>query len=452
MNNLYDYYKEFQMPLIHLIKDMENRGIRIDIDHARAMNEQYVDMRNKKSLKIYELVGEKFNIDSAPELRNILYGKLEFEVIDKTKRTGMPSTDKPALTALYEKYKNPVLQEILDRKSLSKLISTYLLPVVNESIDGIIHCDFKQTGTKLSRLSSARPNLQNIPVRSEYAKDIQNIFIAREGYKFLSMDLSGIEMRIFAFLANDKNLLEAIYNDEDIHGANACLLLNLTKEEMEADRKKNGKTSMRDGMKHSGFAMLYGAKEETVQKTIKNITGMLVPLTEKEAKKRNFSYSIESIFNGYHKRATSAIKWKKKVLRELHATGKVQTLYGRYRRLPNVYADEDHLIMEAERQAVNAKIQTPAGDICEQAGVRMHPKLQEIDAHLLINVHDQFLAEVPENRVEDAYQIMMKAFLTPFDRLDVPLGIESEVGDRWGDCEEYKVTSALKEKLWSKAA
>lgn len=452
MNNLYDYYQKFQMPLIHLITDMENRGVKIDVDHANAMHIKYTNMHNEKTLEIYDMVNYKFDIDSPSELGNILFNKLKFKPIAFTPKTNQPKTDGPALKELDDRYDHPIFEQIMDRKSMGKLISTYLLPLVNRSIDGIIHCQFNQTGTKLSRLSSRDPNLQNIPVRSEYAKDIQNIFIAREGYKLMPMDLAGIEMRIFAFLANDENLLKTIYADEDMHAANASLFLNIPIEEIMADKKKLGKTSKRDAMKHAGFAMLYESGQRTVQKTIRNIGGFLVPLTDEEATQQGWSYSIESIYRGFAKRATAAVQWKKKVLKELQETGMVQTLYGRYRRLPNVYSFDEGLKHEAQRQAINAEIQTPAGDICEQAGIRMHLKLKAIDAHLLINVHDSFVAEVPEDKIEESYQIMMKAFLMPFERLDVPLGIEAEIGDRWGDCEYYKETSAIREKMWSKAA
>lgn len=454
MNNLYDYYKEFQLPLIYLIADMEDRGVKVDLDYANEMHIKYTNLLNKSTLKIYDLVGEKFKVDSSAELSKMLFNKLNFEPTMFTPKTGRPSTDKKHLEILSEKYKHPVLKELIERSTINKILTTYILTLTNKSIDGIIHCTVNQTGTNLSRLSYKDPNLQQIPVRSKYAKDIQDIFIARDGYKFLDVDLAGIEMRIFAFLANEKNLLDIIYTGikGDIHGANACLLLGISEEEMKADKKKNDKTSMRDAIKHAGFSMLYGAHKQKVQDTIRDICGMLVPLTDQEAKAKNWKYSIESIFRGFNKRATNAVAWKRKVLKELYDTGEVITLFGRRRRLPNIYSNEIILRMEAERKGINAMIQTPAGDVCEHAGVRMHKKLQVIDAHPLINVHDSFLIEAPEDRIEDAYEIIKESFLTPMDRLDVPLGISVSIGDKWGSMEFYNETSSIEEGYFQKAA
>ena len=223
---------------------------------------------------------------------------------------------------------------------------------------------------------------------------------------------------------------------------------------MLADKAKNGKTSMRDAIKHAGFSMLYGAEKQKVQDTIKTICGLLMSLTDAEAKAKGDRFSIEGIFRGFNKRATNAIAWKKDVLKELHETGEVITLFGRRRRLPNINSSEKLLMLEAERQGINAMIQTPAGDVCEYAGVRMHKefKEKEMDAHPLINVHDSWMVEVREDIIEEAYEVVKNSFLTPFERLDTPLGIETSIGDRWGELEYHNATSAIEEKKWSKAA
>ncbi len=410
--------EKIEFPLVHVLTDMETTGIKIDVEHLAKMSKALDSDLNNLTGDIYRLAGKEFNINSTQQLGKILFENLKLTGIKKTK-TGF-STDSGVLEAL--KNEHPIIKEIIDYRTLSKLKSTYIdaLPSLVNPLTGRIHTSYNQTITTTGRLSSSNPNLQNIPIRSELGKEIRKAFIPENrNWLILSADYSQIELRIMAHISDDPGFVEAFKNGEDIHATTAMKIFGYT----ESDWHKLPKDIIQDlrrKAKEVNFGILYGLGPFGLAKRL--------DISQSEAKE---------IIDTYHKRFPNVKVYMEETIKKTKKNGYVETLLGRRRFLPDILSRNKNIQGNAERQAINMPIQGTAADMIKIAMVSIHElfdnkfhKNTHSPVKMLLQVHDELVFEVRKDFCEEAeVQIIekMKAALP----LKVPIEVESGTGNNW---------------------
>lgn len=402
-------YREVELPLVDVLIDMEKEGVRIDVEALREYSRRLTEERASIEEKIYELAGERFNISSPKQLGEVLYEKLK--VTDKPPRTATKqySTAEDVLANLSEKH--PIIPLILDYRSVTKLVGTYLdsFPKLINPATGRLHTVYNQTVTATGRLSSSNPNLQNIPIRTERGREIRRAFVARnEDYLLLAADYSQIELRIIASLARDHHMLEAFANDFDIHAATAAKIYHLPMEEVSKDQRRNAKSV--------NFGIVYGISAFGLSEQLN------IPRKEAAA-------LIEEYFAQYPSIA-AFIEQSKQFARE---HGYAQTLMGRRRYLPDINSRNAAARSFAERNAVNMPIQGTSADMIKLAMVNIHRSLtqQHLRTRMILQVHDELVFDLYRPEEALVRQIVareMKQAL-PLPGIDIEVGID--VGDNW---------------------
>lgn len=404
--NMLSLFKDVEMPLIYVLGDMELEGITVDKAELDAFgNRLSVDLERLTN-EIYTLAGEEFNINSPKQLGPILFEKLELKPAKKTK-TGY-ATGADILEKL--KGKHPIIEKILEYRQLAKLKSTYcdgLSAVVGD--DGKIHSLFNQTVTVTGRLSSAEPNLQNIPTRTELGREIRKMFIAGEGKILLDADYSQIELRILAHLSADKVMTEAYRNGEDIHAVTASQVFDVPLSEVTGYQRSFAKTV--------NFGIVYGMGEFSLAQDL--------GISVKEAKK---------YISGYWEKYTGIREFMKKTKENAKADGFVTTLFGRIRYIPELRSSNFNIRSFGERAASNAPIQGTAADIIKIAMVRVHKRLKEegLSAKLILQVHDELILELEPSELEAAERLLREEMERAAE-LSVPLLVEMSHGKSWYD-------------------
>ena len=397
-------YRDIELPLAGVLADMEEAGFLIDISGIEAYGEVLKEQADALAERIYFLAGEEFNINSPKQLGEILFEKLKLPSGKKTK-TGY-STNAEILQKLASKH--PIVSDILDYRQLTKLIGTYvtgLIKVAGE--DGRIHTKFKQTGTATGRLSSAEPNLQNIPVRTEAGRELRKYFLPKEGYKLISADYSQIELRLLACISGDENMISAFASGEDIHTTTAARVFNVPTDAVTSVLRKRAKAV--------NFGIVYGIGEYSLSQDL--------DITVKQAKEY-----IDSYLASY----PGVQKYLKDIVSEASETGFVETLCGRIRYIPEIQSKNAVMRKFGERVAMNSPIQGSAADIIKIAMLSVSKKLKEskFDAKLILQVHDELIIESNANCAEAVAELlkheMENAMLLP-----VPLTVDLSIGDRW---------------------
>lgn len=395
-------YSEVELPLTRVLADIEKAGMRVDCE---AITRLSVDLEAKiegLTKEIINLAGENFNINSTKQLGAVLFEKLKLPAVRKTK-TGY-STDAEVLETLAPKH--PVIDKILEYRQMVKLKSTYLdgiKPLINP-VSRRIHTNFNQTVTVTGRISSTEPNLQNIPIKLEMGKQIRKIFEAPEGCWLVDADYSQIELRVLAHIADDKNMIEAFKNGEDIHRITAAQVFGVKEEEVTS--------LMRSRAKAINFGIVYGIGDFSLAKDLR--------ITRKQAK----SY-IESYLEKY-----SGVR---KYMHEIVETGKergyVTTLLGRRRYLPELHASNFNIRSFGERVAMNTPIQGTAADIIKVAMVKVHNEIKskKLKSRLILQVHDELIVEAPKEELEE-----VKSILKDCMESAVELAVQLEVDIHWG--------------------
>ena len=399
-----DLFNKIEMPLTEVLASMQYEGIYIDkqelLDFGKDLQEK-IDILTQE---IYELTGEEFNINSTKQLGEILFEKLKLTVKKKTK-TGY-STDVDVLEKI--KYEHPVIEKILEYRQLQKLNSTYvegLIPYIDET--GRIHSKFHQTVTTTGRISSTDPNLQNIPTRMELGRKLRKVFKPEQGYIFVDADYSQIELRVLAHISEDKNMIEAFCNNEDIHAQAASKVFNIPLEEVTKEERTKAKAV--------NFGIVYGISEFGL--------GEQLGVSRKKAKEY-----IEQYLDKYNGIKEFMIN----IVEETKEKGYVETLYHRRRYVPELKSNNYMVRQFGGRVAMNTPIQGTAADIMKIAMINVYNKLKEnnLKSKLIVQVHDEILVETLESEKEQVKQIV-KEEMKNVIKLKVPLLAEVEEGYNW---------------------
>lgn len=400
--------EQIEMPLVPVLADMEKAGVRIDLDFFDRLSERFTREIDLVEQEIYKLAGGEVNLRSVPQMRELLFERLELPVIRKTK-TG-PSTDESVLRELAAQG-HDIPRLILEYRELDKLDGTYVskLPALVNPETGRIHTTFNQTVAATGRLSSSEPNLQNIPVRSALGREIRKGFVPAEGHLFLSADYSQIELRVLAHLSRDPAFVEAFRADRDIHRETAARIFGVEPEAVSA--------GMRDRAKTINFATIYGQGPVA-------LAGQL-GISRAEADK---------FIAAYFERFAGVRAYLDDMKEQAREKGYVSTLLGRRRYVPEIRSRNPGVRGFGERLATNSPIQGTAADLIKIAMIRLHERLEEsgTGARMILQVHDELLFEVPAEAVEETRDIV-REHMEGAIVLDVPLRVDAGVGSSWYD-------------------
>ncbi len=395
-----------EIPLVDVLAEMEWTGIAIDLPLFASLKQRFQAGREEVEKQIYKAAGVEFNINSNPQLREILFGKLNLPV---TKRTSTgPSTDVGVLTELAEAgHELPAL--LMEYRELSKLENTYLdaLPRLVNPKTGRLHTSFNQTVASSGRLSSNDPNLQNIPIRSELGRDIRRGFIPRKGWVLLAADYSQIELRLLAHLSHDSAFVEAFQAGGDIHRQTASLIFEVPLDEVT--------NTMRSRAKTINFATIYGQGAHALSRQ----------LGIEHAEAKEFISRYFERFQGVRNYLDSMVAFARE-------HGYVQTIFGRRRYIPELRERNFNIRAFGERVAANSPIQGSAADLIKIAMIRIDDALRtrNLRSKMLLQVHDELVFEVFPEELEPA-QEMVKYEMEHAAQLSVPLVVDLGVGKNW---------------------
>ncbi len=404
-----DLYEKVEMPLVPVLMNMEMQGIKVDEEKLRNLSADFEHRLELIEKDIYALAGEEFNIRSSQQLGTILFEKLMLPVQKKTKKKTGYSTDVEVLTNLSHHHELPAL--ILKHRTLSKLKSTYtdaLQELVNRKT-GRIHTSFNQTVTATGRLSSSNPNLQNIPIKDEDGREIRRAFIPQKGWSLVAADYSQIELRILSHYSDDKILIQAFNNDEDIHTRTAAEVFQVLPSLITPDVRRQAKAI--------NFGIIYGMSPFGLSKTL--------GISQKMAK--NF---IKNYFSRY----TGVKDFIDRTIEETRENSLSSTLLGRIRHLPDINSTNRNLRQFAERIAINTPIQGTAADLIKLAMIKVDVALKEngLKSTMLLSVHDELVFEVPPDEC-DTLKALVKEIMEGIWDLKVPLKVNLESGDNWAE-------------------
>ncbi|RMD82065.1 MAG: DNA polymerase I, partial [Chloroflexi bacterium] len=406
---LRDLYYRVELPLIDVLTDMELTGILLDHEYLRELGKRFAHRINELAERIYAQAGGPFNINSGPQLNEVLFERMGIDPrvhgLSKLKSGGYSITAE-VLEELSQLY--PIAADILAYRQLTKLKSTYIdaLPQLVNPRTGRIHTSYNQIGAATGRLSSNNPNLQNIPVRTEEGREIRRAFVAAPGHRFVAADYSQIELRVLAHISGDENLIAAFQQGLDIHAATASRLFGVAPDQVDKNQRRVAKTVVFGviyGISAFGLAQRLGIERDLARQLIDNLFAQFPGIRQ---------YIDQTLaFGRQH--------------------GYVQTLFGRRRVMEDLRASGARRAA-AEREAINAPIQGTAADIMKIAMVNVHRALRErgLRTRLLLQVHDELIAEAPEEEVSAAAHLLREVMSTAY-QLVVPLGVNLEIGLNW---------------------
>ncbi len=397
-------YREIELPLVAVLEDMEDEGIGLDLDLLATVRADIKERVGQAEALCHDLAGRAFKVSSPKEVGVLLFEELGLPVQKRTK-TGY-STDSSVLEALREQHALP--QAILDFRRLSKLLNTYLkkLPkYVGE--DGRIHTTFAQAVAATGRLSSIDPNLQNIPIRTFEGRRIRDCFVPRPGHVFLSCDYSQVELRVLAHYVGAGTLVDSFNAGEDIHRRTASEVWGTPIEQVSSEQ--------RSAAKAINFGLLYGMSAFRLARDLS--------IERAEA---------QTYMDDYFGRMPEVAEWIEETKKTCRSQGYVETLYGRRRLIPEIYAKSFNDRAAGEREAVNTRVQGTAADIIKMAMLRVHHALQvhESGAKLLLQVHDELLLEVPRDHLDSVRDLVVTEMMAAAD-LAVPLVVNAASGENW---------------------
>lgn len=404
---LWNLYQEVELPLATILREMENAGVRIDVQMLKKAEVQLDKELQTLEQQIYTSVGAIFNINSPKQVGEVLFDQLKLDAKAKKSKTGQYSTSEDILLAL--KSKHPVVGMILAYRELKKLISTYIsaLPSYINPETGKIHTTYNQTVTATGRLSSSNPNLQNLPIRSERGQLIRQAVIPDDGCLFLSADYSQIELRLMAHFSQDPHLVEAFRSGQDIHAATAAKIFNIPIEKVTKDQRRQAKTA--------NFGIIYGISAFGLAQQL--------DCSRSEAK---------ALIDGYFAAFPGVIDYIERQKELARQQGYAITLFGRKRYLPDILSHNATVRSFAERNAVNSPIQGTAADIIKMAMVTIHRRLKEegLKAQMIMQVHDELNFNVPVGEVDKVREIVIGEMQNVV-HLTVPLIADCGVGTNW---------------------
>ena len=398
--------EDIEIPLIEVLSDMEQAGTLVNSKVLQAQSKDLGKRLTKLEEKAYEIAGEEFNLSSTKQLREIFFVKLEYPIIKKTPG-GQPSTDENVLQQLADDYELPKV--LLEHRTLSKLKSTYTdkLPLQISENSGRVHTSFHQAITTTGRLSSSDPNLQNIPIRTEDGRRIRQAFEAAKSNELISADYSQIELRIMAHLSEDKGLLKAFNNNEDIHSLTASEVFSVDQNAVTPDLRRNAKAI--------NFGLIYGISAFGLGKQL----GI----------NRNLAAEYMAMYFTKYPGVKDYMESTKQSARDL---GYIETLFGRRLYLRDINAGNGIRRQAAERAAINAPVQGTAADIMKIAMINMHQELKKakLEAKMTLQVHDELIIESPTDETKEVVDLLKKS-MSKAATLKVPLEVDVGIGNNW---------------------
>ena len=427
--NLLNLFQKIEIPLVPILALIERNGVKIDVKFLKILSKNLKSKILNLKSAIYKLAGSEFNIASPVQLKKILFEKLKISIQDIKKiKTGL-STAASELEKL--RGQHPIIDLILEYRELTKLKSTYLdaLPALVNPKTGRIHTSFNQTITATGRLSSSKPNLQNIPIRTELGREIRKAFVVNSPgthcpltkesgrmfipkYKLLSADYSQIELRIIASLANDQKMIAAFQTGEDIHKRTASEIFSCSLDEVTPQIRRQTKTI--------NFGIIYGMGNYGL--------AQVAGISREEAK---------DFMDKYFKVYTGIKEYMEQTKALARSLGYAETLFGRCRWLPDIVSGVAQIRNAAERMAINFPVQGTAADIMKLAMIQMNHELGIMNhesIRMILQVHDELVFEVREDLVEQAAQIIKKIMET-VAKLKVPIIVDISIGNNWGEME-----------------
>ncbi len=361
-NNLYSLYENVEKPLVKILADMEKTGVRVDKNKIMELNEEYSKLADEYEQRVYELAGEVFNLNSPKQLGVVLFDKMKLPVVKKTK-TGY-STDVEVLEKLSEEHE--IAEYILKYRSLNKLISTYLVGILDYIMeDDRVRTSYKQMITATGRLSSVDPNLQNIPVRTQEGKNIRKVFVADKNKVFIDADYSQIELRVLAHLSKDCVMIDSFKNNLDIHYKTASEVFGVPIEEVTDNQRRSAKAV--------NFGIVYGISDYGLSKDLN--------ITRNEARQ---------YIDGYLNTYPNIKNYMEEIVKTAKKDGYVTTILGRKRYIPEINSKNFNIRSFGERIALNTPIQGSAADIIKLAMIKVYERLKEekVNAKLILQIHD----------------------------------------------------------------
>ena len=407
-NQLEKLFHEIEMPLVRVLSKMESNGVKIDIEGLRQISDEQAKEIREIENKIYEIAGTSFNIGSPKQLGEILFEKLNIKAPAKKTKTGQYPTGEEILQKIVNE--NPIVQNILDYRSLTKLKSTYVdaLPSLVNLNDGLIHTSYNQAITATGRLSSNNPNLQNIPVRTEKGREIRKAFVPRdENHILLAADYSQIELRIIAHLSGDSVMQDAFRSGRDIHTDTASRVYNVAIEDVTKEMRRNAKAvnfGIIYGMSAFGLAERLGISRSEASQIIKNYFKEYIGIQEYIDKQVDFAKQ-----HGY-----------------------VETMLGRRRYLKDINAGNSVVRNFAERNAINAPIQGTSADMIKIAMANIHNEMidNNLKSQMILQVHDELVFDVHKEELDFLSNIVKDKMINALP-LNVPIEVNLNTGTNW---------------------
>ena len=407
-NNLLSLFNDVEIPLMHVLADIENNGVRIDTEALSKMSKELEVESTKAQAEIFEMAGEEFNVASPKQLGVILFDKMKLVDKPKKTKTGQYATGEDILSKLANEH--AIAKRILEFREYQKLKSTYVdaLPTMISPIDGLVHTDYRQAVAATGRLSSNNPNLQNIPIRTEKGREIRKAFIPRdEDHVLMAADYSQIELRIVAAFAEDQSMIDAFKSGRDIHATTASKVFNIPLEEV--DREMRGKA------KGVNFGLIYGISAFGLAQNIN--------ISRTEA---------QEIISAYFNEFPGVKKYMDEQVNKARELTYVETILGRRRYLRDIHSKNMTVRGHAERNAINAPIQGSAADMIKLAMINIHQWMKEegLKSKMIMQVHDELVFDVHKSELEimktKIPELMMNAI-----QLDVPMDVEVGIGENW---------------------
>ena len=406
--NLKKVFEQIEMPIVPILMQMEMHGVLIDTGMLRAQSIELNQRIEELEREAHKLAGHEFNLSSPKQLQTVLYSELQLPMLKKTPG-GQPSTAENVLQDLSINY--PLPKVILEYRSLSKLKSTYTdrLPEQVHPATRRVHTSYNQAVTSTGRLSSNNPNLQNIPIRTEEGRKIRRAFIAPSGFRIVAADYSQVELRITAHISKDPGLIKAFEKEWDIHRATASEVFGVKLDRVTVEQRRRAKAinfGLLYGMSSFGLGRQLGISRELAQEYI----------------------------DIYFQRYPNVHDYMQKIRAVAATQGYVETLFGRRVYFPDIHASNFQRRRAAERAAINAQMQGTAADIVKIAMIKVSDwlKKNEVDAHLMMQVHDELVFEVAEKDLDQTIPQIKKAMEEPVS-LSIPLVVDIGVGDNWDE-------------------